>query len=68
MEWMEFRGDYLPLMIIRRYLKLTYNFCLENNLLENKIETLYDMELPFNIKLIPTQFPAPIYLKLNIHN
>lgn len=30
MEWMSFRGKFFPLMVIRRYLKLTYNYCNEN--------------------------------------
>jgi hypothetical protein len=29
MEWMAFRGKFLPIMIIRGYLKLTFNYCSE---------------------------------------
>ena len=32
MEWMDFRGKFLPLMIIRRYLKLTFKYCIEKNI------------------------------------
>jgi len=38
MEWMNLRGQFLPLMIIRRYLKLIFNYCNENGLLDKKIE------------------------------
>ena len=66
MEWMNYRGKFLPLMIIRRYLKLTYTYCLENDLLDKKIEELKNMELPFRIDLLPTSFPLPDKLVLNI--
>ena len=38
MEWMNLRGTFLPLMIIRRYLKLTFCFCSSNGLLDKHIE------------------------------
>ncbi|WP_310991604.1 HNH endonuclease [Aequorivita marina] len=66
MEWMKFRGDFLPLMIIRRYLKLTFNYCAENDLLDKKIVELKAMELPFKIHLLPTVYPKPNGLVLNI--
>jgi hypothetical protein len=66
-EWMAFRGQFLPLMIIRRYLKLTFNYCNEKGLLDNQIEELKGMELPFRIYLLPTSFPKPNELILNIH-
>jgi hypothetical protein len=65
-EWMNFRGEFLPLMIIRRYLKLTFNYCLENQLIDKNIEELKDLELPFKIELLPTSFPKPHKLILNI--
>ncbi|MCK4344764.1 MAG: HNH endonuclease [Bacteroidales bacterium] len=66
MEWMIFRGQFLPLMIIRRYLKLTFNYCNENGLLDKKIVELKEMELPFKIELLPTNYPNPNELILNI--
>lgn len=65
-EWMNFRGEFLPLMIIRRYLKLTFSYCLENQLIDKNIEELKDLELPFKIELLPTSFPKPHKLILNI--
>lgn len=66
MEWMNFRNEYLPLMIIRRYIKLTFNYCIEKNLIDLKLEDLKGMELPFKINLLPTNYPNPNELKLNI--
>lgn len=66
MEWMIFQGNFLPLMVIRRYLKLTFNYCNQNGLLDNNIEELKELELPFKIGFIPTSYPNPSELKLNI--
>lgn len=66
MEWMAYRGEFLPLMIIRRYLKLTFKYCNENGLPDKRIEDLKGLELPFKIELLPTNFPKPNELKLNI--
>ena len=53
-------------MIIRRYLKLTFNYCNTHNLLDNNIDDLKTMELPFKIEFLPTEFPKPNELVLNI--
>lgn len=66
MEWMIYRNDFLPLMIIRRYLKLVYRYCSQNGLLEKKIEDIKNLELPFKIEFIPTNYPKPDGLKLNV--
>jgi hypothetical protein len=65
MEWMFFRGEeFLPLMIIRRYLKLAITYCEENNLMNLKISELELDKIPFNIKTIPIKYPAPNKLRL----
>lgn len=66
MEWMNYRGEFLPLMIIRRYLKLVFKYCKENELLETKVEELDDLKLPFKWEFIPTKYPKPNELKMNI--
>jgi hypothetical protein len=66
MEWMLFRNKFLPLMIIRRYLKLTYEYCLINSLLDKRVEDLKGIGLPFRIDLLPINFPQPSELILNI--
>jgi hypothetical protein len=66
MEWMIFRGHFLPLMIIRRYLKLTFNYCTQYELIDKNIDELKELELPFKINLLPTSFPKPKELVLNI--
>lgn len=65
MDWMNYRGQFLPLMVIRRYLKLTFKYCSQNNLLDKKVADLKDMELPFRIDLLPIGFPKPNQLILS---
>jgi hypothetical protein len=64
MEWMELRGKFLPLMIIRRYLKLTIAFCIENGFMETKLADLDLQEIPFKLNFIPTKYPTPDKLRL----
>ena len=66
MEWMNLKQEFLPLMIIRRYLKLVYTYCLENDLLEINPAELEFLDLPFRIDLLPIKFPNPSLLKLII--
>ena len=68
MQWMYDRKKFLPLSLIRRYLKLTYDFCHENSLLDKKIDELYNLELPFNIEYIPIEYPNPNELTMNIND
>jgi len=66
MEWMIYRKQFLPLMIIRRYLKLTYSYCTDYGLLDKTIEEVKELELPFKIELLPTSYPKPTELVLTI--
>ena len=59
MEWMEFRGEFLPLMLIRRYLKLTIAFCIDNDFMDIKLADLDLQEIPFKLNFIPTNYPTP---------
>ena len=66
MKWMIDRGEFLPLMVIRRYLKLVFSYSLENNILDKTINELNKLELPFELNYLPFNFPEPNNLKLNI--
>ncbi len=59
MEWMCHRDTFPPLMILRRYLKLVINCCLENNLMECLVDDLKNQSLPFKIQYVPVNYPKP---------
>ena len=59
MEWMQRRGGFLPLTVIKRYLKLTYTYCVVHSLIDRSPEELQGLDLPFNIDCLPMDYPAP---------
>ncbi len=62
MEWMRKSGRFLPLMMIRRYLKLTYEYCVNHKLLDLNLDDLLDLALPFRVDLVPISYPKPTHL------
>jgi hypothetical protein len=64
LEWHYKRNDFPSLLILRRYLKLVYSYCVEHDILDISINDAHTMNLPFNIKLIPVDYPAPENLVL----
>jgi hypothetical protein len=64
MEWMNSKGMFPPLMILRRYLKLIIEFCIQENLMDSFIEDLRNQNYPFNVEFVPIDFPKPNLLKM----
>ncbi len=64
MEWVNSKGMFPPLMILRRYLKLIIEFCIQENLMDSSVEDLRNHNYPFNIELVPIYFPKPNLLKM----
>ncbi len=59
LAWMEYRGVFPPLMILRRYLKLVIAYCVENGLMECPVTDLRGQQHPFSIGHIPVKYPKP---------
>jgi hypothetical protein len=66
MEWMEQRGAFLPLMVIRRYLKLMYAYSENLQLLDSSLDNTELDVLPFKTNLIPVSYPQPCKLILTV--
>ena len=64
MEWMNSKDQFPPLMILRRYLKLIIEFCDKDNLMDAAVEDLSNQNYPFNIELVPVNYPKPSTLKM----
>lgn len=59
-EWYsEVRKEYPPLNVLIHYLKNIYLYCVENDIMETRIEDLDELQLPFNWHYIPTKYPEP---------
>lgn len=64
MEWYLSREAFPPLMVLRRYLKLVYQRCLEEGVLDEGAGVLDSASMPFRRADIPTEFPGPDKLQL----
>ena len=62
LEWLLARGEFPPLLLLRRYLKLAIIFCSEQHIMATAITEVND--LPFALAAIPHTFPAPSELEL----
>lgn len=60
--WLIERGQFPPLLLLRRYLKLAVEICRERNLLDAPLADV--PELPFSLTAIPRAYPQPSQLRL----
>ena len=69
LEWMSQRGEFPPLLLLRRYLKLAISHSEENGIMDLAMDdgSLAGMFLPFALDLIPPKYPAPAHLKRHLH-
>lgn len=64
MAWMIKQDKFPPLMVLRRYLKLVINYCIQENLMDISLHEVNEKDLPFSIDHIPIIFPKPTELIL----
>lgn len=62
LEWLASRGQFPPLLLLRRYLKLAIKHCEDRGLLGVLLHEAPD--LPFALRSVPHVFPAPAELIL----
>jgi hypothetical protein len=62
LEWLSARGEFPPLLLLRRYLKLAVEFCDKQRLMDAPLAEANG--LPFALSAIPHKFPAPSELIL----
>ncbi len=57
-EWMTAKNRFPPILLLRRYVKIVARYCEEYGLLDVDLARLKDgPELPFDICILPMQFP-----------
>ena len=59
MEWMDSKGKFPSLMILRRYLKLVISYCEDKGLMSARLDDIDRKSLPFRLEYIPVDFPQP---------
>ena len=55
----EYRHEFPPVPILVHYLKQIYLYAKENDLLDKHREEIEQMQLPFNFRYIPLDYPQP---------
>ena len=65
--WMDKKGVFPPVLLLRRYLKLVARYCDENELLTLPLTDALQRDLPFDLSLLPHVFPTLTELKLWIY-
>lgn len=62
LEWLATRGQFPPLLLLRRFLKLAIEIGHERNVMDNLLSSA--PVLPFSLSAIPKYYPLPSQLKL----
>jgi len=62
LEWMGEKGQFPPILLLRRYLKLAIEISCERNLMNAHLTEA--LELPFSLSAIPREYPLPSQLRL----
>lgn len=68
MEWYHRKGGFPPLLILRRYLKLVHQRCLDLGVMDLELSGTDGLDLPFNLSLIPSKYPPPPQLVFHSGN
>ncbi len=62
LEWLMEKSQFPPILLLRRYMKLTIEISRERGLMDTPLDEA--PELPFSLSVIPRTFPQPGQLRL----
>ena len=66
--WMERKGKFPPLLLLRRYIKIVARYCEREGIMDLPLDRLDDgVDVPFDVRLLPTKFPPLEDLELWIY-
>lgn len=64
MQWMNESNKFLPILVLRRYIKLIFQYSLDTDILDLNLNEISLLNLPFNFNDIPIVYPLPNELTL----
>ena len=68
LAWMERKGQFPPLLLLRRYIKIVARYCESRGLMDTPLDRLDDeADMPFDLRRLPTKFPPLDELELWIY-
>ncbi len=56
LEWMESKGRFPPVLLLRRYVKIVARYCDEHRCLDRELSKSAE-SMPFDVGKLPTRFP-----------
>jgi 5-methylcytosine-specific restriction endonuclease McrA len=62
--WMRVRGEFPPLLLLRRYLKLAIKWAHANDTMDLSLTEADKLDFPFALSAIPHKYPSPPELRL----
>ena len=67
LKWMIDKNSFPSILLLRRYLKIVMRYCESNNLLDLELEEVQKQELPFDLSILPHNYPPLSELKLWVY-
>lgn len=65
--WGASKGEFPSVLLLRRYLKMIARFCERHNLMDNSLDMATEVDMPFDLSLLPTKFPPLKDLRLWVY-
>ncbi len=64
LAWMRIKNRFPPILLLRRYMKIVAKYCDVRGILDMPLDELDDVQdMPFDLRLLPTEFPPLHTLK-----
>lgn len=67
LAWMRSKEDFPSILLLRRYLKIVARFCERQNYMDTQLSAVHALGMPFDLLLLPTEFPPLAELRLWVH-
>lgn len=67
LAWSSTKGFFPSLLLLRRYLKIVARYCEQEGRMDTALSEDVGKEMPFDIRMLPTKFPALPELKLWVY-
>ncbi|MFZ2447834.1 MAG: HNH endonuclease [Syntrophobacteraceae bacterium] len=62
--WMQSKGIFPPVLLLRRYMKIVAHHCEEHGHMDMELSQAGEVDMPFDLRLLPVEFPPLSELKL----
>jgi hypothetical protein len=64
LSWLISKGKFPAILLLRRYIKIVARYCDQRDLMDMNLQDVCDMDLPFDLRLLPYKYPPLPELKL----